>query len=70
LQYPGRTLLRDALSRELFGTGWDPSTRALDVHMTRIRKKLSAAGAPDRLIMTLRNQGYALQPIVQIVSQY
>jgi len=70
LQYPGRTLLRDALSRELFGTGWDPSTRALDVHMTRIRKKLSTAGAPDKLIMTRRNQGYALQPIVQIVSQY
>ncbi|MEN9784367.1 MAG: hypothetical protein RJA24_1710, partial [Pseudomonadota bacterium] len=47
LQHPGKTISRDRLSRELFGANWDPDTRALDVHMTRIRKKLSAAGAPD-----------------------
>jgi two-component system response regulator CpxR len=69
LQSPGKTLSRDALSRELFGNGWDPSTRALDVHMTRIRKKLSIAGAPDKLIMTRRTQGYTLHPIVEIVRQ-
>jgi DNA-binding response OmpR family regulator len=66
LQSPGKTLSRDALSRELFGPGWDPSTRALDVHMTRIRRKLSAAGAPEKLIMTRRNMGYELHPIVEI----
>jgi|GEM_PF-1763750 len=69
LQTPGKTLCRNALSRELFGKSWDPGTRALDVHMTRIRKKLSIAGAPDKLIMTQRNKGYALHPIVEIVRK-
>jgi two-component system OmpR family response regulator len=68
LQSPGKTLSRDALSRELFGLGWDPSTRALDVHMTRIRRKLSTAGAPEKLIMTRRNMGYELHPIVEITK--
>lgn len=69
LQHPGKTISRDSLSRELFGANWDPSTRALDVHMTRIRKKLSASGAPDKLIMTRRNLGYELHPIVEITAQ-
>jgi len=67
LQNAGKTLSRDSISRELFGSGWDPGARALDVHMTRIRKKLSFAGVPDKLIMTRRNQGYELHPIVDIV---
>ncbi|MEY4598839.1 MAG: hypothetical protein RLZZ445_1636 [Pseudomonadota bacterium] len=66
LQSPGKTLTREALSHELFGPGWDPSARTLDVHMTRIRRKLSAAGAPEKLIMTRRNMGYELHPIVKI----
>jgi len=69
LQRPGKTISRDSLSRELLGANWDPNTRALDVHMTRIRKKLSAAGAPDKLIMTRRNLGYELHPIVEITAQ-
>lgn len=69
LQTPGKTLCRNVLSRELFGKSWDPGNRALDVHMTRIRKKLSIAGAPSKLIMTQRNKGYALHPIVEIVRK-
>lgn len=67
LQNAGKTLSRDSISRELFGSDWDPGARALDVHMTRIRKKLSLAGVPDKIIMTRRNQGYELHPIVDIV---
>ena len=69
LQHPGKIFARDKLSRELFGPNWDPTTRALDVHMTRIRRKLSAAGAPENLIMTRRNIGYVLYPIVEITAQ-
>ena len=69
LEYRGKTLSRSSLSRELFGGNCDPDTRALDVHMTRIRKKLSTAGAPAKLIMTRRNQGYELHPIVDITAK-
>ena len=69
LQNPGKIFARDKLSRELFGPNWDPTTRALDVHMTRIRRKLCAAGAPENLIMTRRNIGYVLYPIVEITAQ-
>lgn len=59
LRRPGRVVPRGALL-ELAGRTDVVGERTVDVHISKLRKKLVAAGASDRLIQTVRGVGYVL----------
>lgn len=54
----GRVLSRKELLREVWRLEFEPGTNVLDVHMTRLRKKLGRRGGAP--IETVRGQGYRL----------
>ena len=58
LSAPGRVLSRDQLMDKAMGTDVFVTDRAIDVHVTAIRKKL---GDANYLIQTVRGVGYKLQ---------
>ena len=55
----GVVLGRDRLLEMVWGYDFAPDSRALDVFMTYLRRKLEAAGAP-RLVQTVRGVGFVL----------
>jgi two-component system OmpR family response regulator len=55
----GEVLTRKELLAIVWGYHFDPGTNVVDVHVTRLRRKLEAAGAHD-VIRTVRGIGYAL----------
>ncbi|MEL6316003.1 MAG: response regulator [Pseudomonadota bacterium] len=56
-QRPNRVLSRDLLLDETRGRSAEPFDRAIDVQVSRLRRKLAAAGGGD-LIRTVRGDGY------------
>ena len=66
LERPGRLLSRDQLLDLTQGRSRDPLDRSVDVLMSRLRKKLGAAGG-ERLFKTVRNGGYQL--VVPVEAQ-
>lgn len=56
---PGRTLGRDTLCREI---GADPTGRALDVQITRLRRKIEPNPKEPRYLITVWGEGYVLRP--------
>ncbi|WP_285484942.1 response regulator transcription factor [Amycolatopsis sp. NBRC 101858] len=48
---------RDALRRRAWGESWLADDHAVDVHLSNLRRKLAAAGAPG-FIATVRGVGY------------
>lgn len=57
--HPGEVLSRDALLDAVWGENYSASSRTLDQHIVRIRRKLGSAGA---LVETVRGAGYRLRP--------
>jgi DNA-binding response OmpR family regulator len=55
----GEVLTRKVLLDIVWGYRFDPGTNLVDVHVTRLRRKLEATGAGD-VIRTVRGVGYAL----------
>ena len=56
---PGRCFSRAYLLRRIWGYSDDTRTRTVDVHVSRLRKKLSSR--PDVAIHTVVRQGYVLE---------
>ncbi len=56
---PGRPLSREELTR---ASGIRATARAVDVHMTRLRRKIEAEPKTPRFLQTVRGKGYALWP--------
>jgi len=57
----GRVVSRDELLREVWGLGaGDLETRTVDMHVSKLRRKLKLNGAGD-LLSTVRGRGYLLQ---------
>jgi two-component system phosphate regulon response regulator OmpR len=56
---PGRTVARDALCKQL---GADPTGRALDVQITRLRRKFEPNPKEPRYLVTVWGEGYVLRP--------
>jgi two-component system OmpR family response regulator len=54
----GHVVTRDALLESVWGDATEGAAASLDVLLTRIRRKLVAAGVPNA-IRTIRNVGYA-----------
>jgi two-component system phosphate regulon response regulator OmpR len=56
---PGQTLSRDALCQEI---GADATGRALDVQITRLRRKIERKPKEPRYLVTVWGEGYVLRP--------
>ncbi|HUB29060.1 MAG TPA: response regulator transcription factor [Terracidiphilus sp.] len=60
MRSPGKVVNRDQLSQEVLGRPFDPFDRSLDMHVSRLRRKLSQDGSDDDLVKTIRGVGYQL----------
>jgi len=66
MRHPGQVLTRTMLLERVWDFNFDPTTNVVDVHVSRLRRKLDAArpagaeGPP--LIRTLRGAGYVFGP--------
>lgn len=58
--HSGRTIGRAELSEHVWDSSFDGFSRALDVHINRLRRKLDPPGAPQ-LLRTRRGEGYVLE---------
>jgi DNA-binding response OmpR family regulator len=56
---PGRVFTREELLARAFGPDYDGMDRTVDVHITNLRRKLEAGGAP-RYLHTVHGLGYRL----------
>mgnify|MGYP002740322033 CR=1 FL=1 len=60
IRNPGQILSRDLLSMEVLGKRLSPFDRAIDMHMSNLRKKLPARDDSSPCFKTLRGRGYLL----------
>ncbi len=61
MQHPGEVLTRTMLLEKVWDFSFDPTTNVVDVHISRLRRKLEAAGEAP-MIRTMRGAGYMLGP--------
>ena len=69
---PGRAISRDELLARLWGlTGTRAETRTVDMHIARLRAKLSevCGGKSEQYIVTVRGKGYMLGSSVRILDK-
>jgi len=59
---PGEAISRGKLVEELSRSGGQTQERAVDVQITRLRRKLEADPKQPRYLQTVRGAGYMLQP--------
>jgi DNA-binding response OmpR family regulator len=60
---PGRVFTRDELVRELWPGGQAGDRRAIDVHVSNLRRKLEDDSRTPRRLQTVRGSGYRLVPV-------
>jgi two-component system OmpR family response regulator len=63
-EHPRRVLTRDQLLDLARGENADNYDRAIDVQISRLRRKLAIAGGGGNLIRTVRNEGYMFMAAV------
>ena len=61
MRHPGQVLTRTMLLERVWDFAFDPTTNVVDVHVSRLRRKLEGANGPT-LIRTIRGAGYMLDP--------
>jgi two-component system, OmpR family, response regulator len=61
MERPGAVLSRSQLLNNVWGYGFDPGTKVVDVYIRYLRRKVDE-GAATPLIHTLRGAGYSLSP--------
>lgn len=64
VQHPRRVLTRDQLVQYALGAESDSYDRAIDVQVSRLRRKLASGEVRADLIRTVRNEGYMFVPAV------
>ena len=60
MRSPGKVVSRDELSEKVLGRGFDPLDRSLDMHVSRLRRKLAPDGTAGSQVKTIRGVGYQL----------
>lgn len=60
MQHPSETLSKPALYRLVLEREFSRYDRSLDMHMSRVRRKLMAAGMPSDRLQTVHGTGYML----------
>lgn len=56
----GKMVSREEMSEKVLGRKFHPFDRSLDMHISRLRKKLTESGAPEDQVKTIRGTGYQL----------
>jgi two-component system OmpR family response regulator len=59
MRHPGEVLTRTMVLEKVWDFSFDPTTNVVDVHVSRLRRKLEAGGDPP-MIRTVRGAGYVL----------
>jgi two-component system phosphate regulon response regulator OmpR len=59
---PGEAMTRARLVEELSRSGGQTQERAVDVQITRLRRKIEVDPKQPRYLQTVRGAGYALAP--------
>ncbi len=62
VEHPQRVLTRDQLLDFARGPASEAFDRAIDVQISRLRRKLEDGGSAQELIRTIRNEGYLFTP--------
>ena len=57
---PGKVVTREDISENVLGRKFHPFDRSLDMHVSRLRRKLSGKDAAEDLVKTIRGTGYQL----------
>jgi DNA-binding response OmpR family regulator len=60
---PGRVFTRDDLIRHLWESDFVGDRRAIDVHVSNLRRKLEADPRHPKRLLTVRGVGYKLMPV-------
>lgn len=60
MQHPSQTLSKPTLYRLVLEREFSRYDRSLDMHMSRVRRKLAAAGMPPDRLQTVHGTGYML----------
>ncbi|WP_263377890.1 response regulator transcription factor [Granulicella paludicola] len=60
MRSPGKVVEREGLAEEVLGRKFSPFDRSLDMHVSRLRKKLAGDGGGDERVKTVRGTGYQL----------
>ncbi len=58
LQSAGKVISREDLNKAVLQREYSPLDRSIDVHISKLRKKLSAAGDRTEHIKSIRSEGY------------
>ncbi len=61
MQHPSQTLSKPTLYRLVLEREFSRYDRSLDMHMSRVRRKLTAAGMPPDSLQTVHGTGYMLR---------
>jgi DNA-binding response OmpR family regulator len=61
-EQPGRGVSRERLLEQVWGYEHLGDTRLVDVHVSRLRGKIEEVPATPRHVVTVRGQGYKLEP--------
>lgn len=59
MRFAGQVVTRKMLCEHIWGFDWDGPTNVIEVHITRLRRKLDK-GRKESIIRTVRGRGYAL----------
>ena len=68
LESPGTVISREDLFARVFQREFHPFDRCLDMHISRLRRKLESVGCPPDWIRTIRNGGYLFSEKADISS--
>jgi two-component system OmpR family response regulator len=68
VDHPNRTLTRDQLIDLMLDRDAGPFDRAIDVQVSRLRRRLRDNGKEPTLIKTVRGQGYVLAAAIETVT--
>jgi two-component system response regulator CpxR len=60
MRAPGTVVTREDISEGVLGRKFHPFDRSLDMHVSRLRRKLADSGAPEAQVKTIRGVGYQL----------
>lgn len=60
MRTPGTVVTREEISESVLGRKFHPFDRSLDMHVSRLRRKLAENGAPEAQVKTIRGVGYQL----------
>jgi len=60
MRSPGKVVERESLAEAVLGRKFNPFDRSLDMHISRLRKKLANDASADDRVKTVRGTGYQL----------